>query len=147
MTQYSASDESRNHNHSITFIPVYQLNNCTPSKKCIIIPGRWQSKTPILSRNVDQKSIEIVFSIAICCHTGDKWESKTMFLSIFDPCSSIVGNVIDCRLPDVIMEKDVSYKIQASSITSYMCIMAFQKWNPGLCLKLRVREPATAYFS
>ena len=28
-----------------------------------------------------------------------------------------------------------------------MCIVAFQKWNPGLCLKLRVREPATAYFS
>ena len=61
-------------------------------------PGRQQSKTPILSRNVDQKSIETVFSIAICRHTGDKWESKTLFLSIFDPRSSIVDNVFDFRL-------------------------------------------------
>ena len=38
-----------------------------------LTPGRRQSKTPILSRNVDQKSIETVFSIAICRHTGDKW--------------------------------------------------------------------------
>ena len=45
-------------------------------------PGRRQSKTPILSRNVDQISIETVFSIAICRHTGDKWESKKLFLSI-----------------------------------------------------------------
>ena len=65
------------------------------------IPGRRQSKTPILSRNVDQKSIETVFSIAISRHTGDKWESKTLFLSIFDPRSSIDDNVFDCRLPGV----------------------------------------------
>ena len=48
-------------------------------------PGRWQSKTPILLRNVDQKSIETVFLIAICRHTGDKWQSKTLFVLIFDP--------------------------------------------------------------
>ena len=71
---------------------------CTPSK---FTPGRWQSKTPILSRNLDQKSIETVFSIAICRHTGDKWQSKTLFLSIVDPCSSIVDSAFDCRLPGV----------------------------------------------
>ena len=49
-------------------------------------PGRQQSKTPILSRNVDQNPIQTVFSIAICGHTGDKWQSKTLFLSIFDLC-------------------------------------------------------------
>ena len=38
---------------------------------------------PILSGNVDKKSIEKVFSIAICRPTGDKWQSKTLFLSIF----------------------------------------------------------------
>ena len=54
---------------------------------------------PILSRKVDQKSIETVFLIAICHHTGDKWESKTLFLWIFDPRSSIVDNVFDCRYP------------------------------------------------
>ena len=30
-------------------------------KYLIDTPGRWQSKTPILSRNVDQKPIETVF--------------------------------------------------------------------------------------
>ena len=66
-------------------------------------PGRRQSKTPILSRNVDQKSLEIEFSIAICRHTGDKWQSKTMFLSIFDTGSSIVDSVFDCRLLGVLI--------------------------------------------
>ena len=36
-----------------------------------------------------------MFSIAICRSTGDKWQSKTLFLSIVD-------NVFDCRLPGVI---------------------------------------------
>ena len=71
---------------------------CTPSK---FTPGRRQSKTPILSRNVDQKSMETVFSIAICHQCGDKWQSKTLFLSIFDPHSSFVDSVFDCRLPGV----------------------------------------------
>ena len=48
----------------------------------VLTPGRRQSKTTILSRNVDQKSIETMFSIAICRPTGDKWQSKTLFLSI-----------------------------------------------------------------
>ena len=66
--------------------------------------GRRQSKTAILSRNVDQKSVETVFLIAICRHTGDKWQSKTLFLSIFDPYSSIVDYIFDCRLPGVRLE-------------------------------------------
>ena len=61
-------------------------------------PGRRQSKTSILSRNGDQKSIETVLTIAICRPTGDKWQSKTLFLLIFDPRSSIVDYVFDCRL-------------------------------------------------
>ena len=74
-----------------------------------ITPGRRQSKTPILLRSVDQKSLETEdqksleteFLIAIFRHTGDKWQSKKLFLSIFDPSSSIVDIVFDCRLPDV----------------------------------------------
>ena len=61
--------------------------------------GRRQSKTPILSRNVDKKSLEIEFWIAICRHNGDKWQLKTLFLSIFDPRLSIVDIVFDSRLP------------------------------------------------
>ena len=37
-----------------------------------------------------QKSIEIVFSIAIFRQCGDKWHSKTLFLTIFDLRFSIV---------------------------------------------------------
>ena len=35
--------------------------------------------------NTDQKSLETGFSIAICRPTGDKWQSKRLFLAIFDP--------------------------------------------------------------
>ena len=65
-------------------------------------PGRRQSKTPILLRNVDQKSLGTEFLIAICRNSGDIWQSKTLFLSIFDLCLSIVDSVFNCRLPGVI---------------------------------------------
>ena len=55
----------------------------------------------IRSRNVDKKSLETEFSIAICLQSGVKWQSKTLFLSIFDPLSSIFKSVFDCRLPGV----------------------------------------------
>ena len=38
----------------------------------------------ILSTNVDQKSLETEFSIAISPPTGNKWKSKTLFLAVFD---------------------------------------------------------------
>ena len=69
-----------------------------------ITPGRWQSKTSILSTNVDQKSFETEFLIVICRPTGDKWQSKTLFLASFDPRSSIVKSVFDCHLPGVHMK-------------------------------------------
>ena len=47
------------------------------------------------------------FSIAICRNAGDKWQSKTPFLSIFDPRSSIVDSVFDCRLASVIKNNTV----------------------------------------
>ena len=56
---------------------------------------RWRSKTLILPTNVDQKSLETGFSIAICRPTGDKCQSKPLFLAIFDPRSSIVKSVFD----------------------------------------------------
>ena len=50
-------------------------------------PNRRQSKMLIhvLSTNVDQNSLEIEFLIAICHQTGDKWQSKTLYLAIFHP--------------------------------------------------------------
>ena len=38
---------------------------------------------------MDKKSLEVVFSIAICRQSGDKYQSKTLFLMIFDLLSSI----------------------------------------------------------
>ena len=38
-------------------------------------------------------------TVSIEC--GDKWQSKTLFLSIFDPRSSIVDIGFNCRLPSV----------------------------------------------
>ena len=57
---------------------------------------RRKSKTVILSKNVDQKSFETGFLLAICrqFETGFLLaicrQSKTLFLAIFDPRSSIV---------------------------------------------------------
>ena len=68
--------------------------------------GRRQSKTKILSRNVDKKSLETEFSIAICRHCGNKWQSKTLFLSIFDPRLSIVDSTFDCHLSGVKIDTD-----------------------------------------
>ena len=42
------------------------------------------------STNADQKSLETVFSIAICRQRGDQWQSKALFLTIFELPSSIV---------------------------------------------------------
>ena len=41
-------------------------------------------------KNMDKKSLETVLSIAICRQLGDKWQLKTLFLTIFDLGSSIV---------------------------------------------------------
>ena len=68
------------------------------SKLSEFTPGRVQSKTLILSTNVDKKLLETEFLIAICRPTGDKWQSKTMFLAISDPRLSIVKSAFDCRL-------------------------------------------------
>ena len=68
----------------------------------IYTPDRRQSKTLILSTNVDKKSLGTEFSIAICRPTGDKWQSKTLFLAIFYSRSSIVKSVFDCHLSGVI---------------------------------------------
>ena len=37
--------------------------------------NRQQSKTLILSKNIDKKSLETDLMIAICRLTGDKWQS------------------------------------------------------------------------
>ena len=55
----------------------------------------------ILSTNVVKKSLETEFSIAFCGPTGDNWQSKTLFIKIFEPRSSIIKSVFDCCLSGV----------------------------------------------
>ena len=87
--------------HKAKWSSSYERNNLKPKHvSCFSKPGRRQSKTSILSTNVDQKSLETEFLIAICRPTGDKWQLKTLS-SDFDPRSSIVKSVFDCRLPGV----------------------------------------------
>ena len=50
----------------------------------------WQLKTLLTIDEHGPKSLEIVFLIAICRQSGDKWQLKTLFLTIFDLRSSIV---------------------------------------------------------
>ena len=52
------------------------------------------------STNADYKSIETVFSIAICRQWGDKRQLKTLFLSFLSTFLKNIG-VFDCRLPGV----------------------------------------------
>ena len=59
---------------------------------------RRRYKTLIQSTNVDLRSFETEFSIAVCRPTGNNWQSKTLFLAICDTGSSIVQSVFDCRL-------------------------------------------------
>ena len=88
------------------------MANITIVKKSwsIHTPGRRQLKTLILSTNVDKKLLETEFLIAICRQTGNKWQSKTLFLAVFDPCLLIVKSVLDCQLPGVIHMSQHSVK-------------------------------------
>ena len=55
-----------------------------------LTPDRRQPKMLLTITDVDQKFRETVFLIAICRQSGDKWQSKTLFLTISDLLSSIV---------------------------------------------------------
>ena len=47
----------------------------------------------VLSTNVNKKSLETEFLIAIRPHLDDKWQSKTLLLVIYDLRSSIENTV------------------------------------------------------
>ena len=51
-------------------------------------PDRRESKTLLTIGDRGYKSLETVFSIVICRRSGDKWQSKSLFLTTFDPRSS-----------------------------------------------------------
>ena len=55
----------------------------------------------ILLTMIDQKALETEFLIAICRLTGNKWQSKTLFLAVFDPRSLTVKSVFNCHVSGV----------------------------------------------
>ena len=69
-----------------------------------------------------------MFSIAICRHTGDKWQSKALFLSILDPRSSIVDSVFDCSLPVVLMHYCVLNSVNPyiRNVSSWSIVFSFR---------------------
>ena len=82
------------------------INYCQNFEKVSgLAPDRQLSKILTLSTNVDQKSLETVFLIAICGPTGDKWQSKILLPAIFDPCSLVVKNIFEYRLSGVGLNK------------------------------------------
>ena len=85
---------------------------------------RRQSKTLIISTNVSQKSLETEFSNAICCSTVDKWQTKTLFLTILEPRSSIVKSVFDCRLSGVLFPiLSIHHGTPTSHVTTKLYVM------------------------
>ena len=58
--------------------------------KDLTIPGRRQSKMLFTIDEHGSKIARKVFCIAMRHQSGDKWQSKTLFQMIFDPCLSIV---------------------------------------------------------
>ena len=56
-----------------------------------------------------------MFSIAICRPTGDKWKSKTLFLTIFGPRPSIVRAFSIASYP-------VCYLTQWTAGSVYVCV-------------------------
>ena len=57
-------------------------------------PDRRQSKTLILSTKVDETSLETEVTIAFCRPTGDKLQSKTLFLLFFLALYSLLWSTI-----------------------------------------------------
>ena len=54
-------------------------------------------KRSLQSTNNDQKSLETVFSIAICRQSGDKWQSKTLFLRSSIVFTFLIGAGVSWR--------------------------------------------------
>ena len=119
---------------------------------CRITPGRRYSKTPILSRNVDQQSIETVFSIAICRPTSDHWQSKTLFISICDPRSSIFDNVFSCRITPgrrqsktLTLSRNVYQKLTETVFSIAICRPTGDKWQ-SKTLFISICDPRSSIF-
>ena len=96
-----------------------------------------------------------VVDCQFCRPTGDKWQSKTLFLAIYDPRLSIVKSVFYCRLSDV----GIQHGMEFGSLNFFFLILVFtvrvNKVSIGakstllfsLCYNYEIpSSPAEAYF-
>ena len=79
--------------------------------------GRRQSKMLLTIFERGSKSIETVFLIVICRQSGDKWQSNTLFLGIFDLRPLIVLTFSIVAYPVCLMMVLCIY----GEITGYSC--------------------------
>ena len=87
----SAVLKEKVHLVAMSALRIKPCHRLTPTDLAHLTPDRWQSKTLILSTNVDKNLLDTEFSIAICRPAGDKWQSKLDTVSSdFDTRSSIV---------------------------------------------------------
>ena len=70
-----------------------------------------------------------MFSIAICRATSDKWQSKTLFLTIYDPRSSIDKSVFDCRLPGLFT---MYQRSQITFVIFFSALLSEFQCSPGI---------------
>ena len=79
-------------------------------------------KTLKLSENIDKKTLETVFLIAVCRQSGDKWQSKLVYSDFLSKSVNSI-NIFDCRLSSVDSSKsespyclqDASHKVSVQS--------------------------------
>ena len=74
--------------------------------------------------------------IAICRRKGDKWQSKTLFLSSFDPHLLIGKSTFDYRLSGVI-------KLDLKTITLRECIKFKNTYGLDGCFCFQKMYPIT----
>ena len=69
----------------------------------LLTPDRRQSKTHLtIDERESKKTLETVFSIAICRQSGDKWHSKTLFLTLWSTFLDTI-DVFHCNISGVLL--------------------------------------------
>ena len=105
--------------HDVVLLGVVSLVHAWQFGTFLIICNRFFISTP------DMRQSKTLLTIDESCARNSvfDWQSKTLFLAIFDPRSltvSISINVFDCRLSDVILKR--SYPA-FNSVNTLKCII------------------------
>ena len=93
-----------NQTNYLTYLPIYSKKIFEENIRTSVSHRIGGNRNYLSYRRTYIKiKLKTEFSIAIFRPTGDKWQSKTLFLTIFDLRSSIVKSVFDCHLSGAIL--------------------------------------------